>query len=250
MRWKHFIKNQSSFIYALIAVALFYLLWWMNTYLHQAFCVPVEWARILLVFSTSAFVLHFFKWIKPIELALWFLNGLFIWVCFYCAWFVIDGENWIMSLFYGFLPLIVPLCSIFILIYKSLQLSTYSARLMFYSGLIVPVIILLVNACLYMSAYHRINSGRMQHHYWEEKIVGMHFKYHTRMCLYDGWRPPMHEPMLVIFNRVFGDPLKKLSLYERIKFYKKEFPTQPIRVECTCSEIPDAKTYLKDAIFD
>lgn len=31
-----------------------------------------------------------------------------------------------------------------------------------------------------------------------ERMLGMHFKYHTELCLYDGWRPPLHDPLLVM----------------------------------------------------
>lgn len=247
---KKFLKKYSPLLYSLYNLSIFYFLWYLNTYKWQSFCVPVDWAQILLIACVSTYILHFYKWPKFLRVVIWFLNGCFIWVCFYCAWFVLDSDDALMSIFYLFLPIIGPMIPIFILKFNFSKIDDLLIKRSFYIGLIVPFVILLLNACLYLNAYHNIQNKRMQHGYWEEKIVGMHFKYHTRMCLFDGWRPPMHEPMLVVFNRIIGDPLVKHSLIDRINIYKKEFPNEPIRVKCTCSEIPNAKTYLNDPVFD
>lgn len=42
-------------------------------------------------------------------------------------------------------------------------------------------------------------SKQFESNYFTEMIIGMHFIYHTRMCYYDGWRPPFHEPLLNIY---------------------------------------------------
>jgi hypothetical protein len=66
-----------------------------------------------------------------------------------------------------------------------------------------------------------------------EKILGMHFIYHTEYCPYDGWRPPIHEPILVIgmwLNN--GDPLGGYGdLKTRLKLYKEFFPDKQYKFE-------------------
>lgn len=68
-----------------------------------------------------------------------------------------------------------------------------------------------------------------------EKILGMHFIYHTRYCEFDGWRPPKHEPIIVIGmwlnNRI--DPLN-VDLETRLKLYKTFFPDNKYKFDCSC----------------
>ncbi len=69
-----------------------------------------------------------------------------------------------------------------------------------------------------------------------EKILGMHFIYHTEFCEFDGWRPPKHEPLLIL-GRLFNynkDPLN-VSLEERIEIYRKVFPENKIKFDCSCA---------------
>lgn len=42
------------------------------------------------------------------------------------------------------------------------------------------------------------NYTQLERSFMTEKVLGMHFIYHTKFCEYDGWRPPKHEPILVI----------------------------------------------------
>ena len=66
------------------------------------------------------------------------------------------------------------------------------------------------------------------------KILGMHFIYHTRFCEFDGWRPPKHEPIMVIGmwlnNRL--DPLE-VDLKTRLELYKKFFPDKKYKFDCS-----------------
>ena len=89
----------------------------------------------------------------------------------------------------------------------------------------------------------------VEHTFMTEKIVGMHFKYHTRFCEYDGWRPPLHEPMLIVGLWLNGmnDPLE-MELKERLELYKKLFPNEPYKMNCSCA-MQESKTYHNDPLF-
>ena len=88
--------------------------------------------------------------------------------------------------------------------------------------------------------------------FFTEKILGMYFIYHTSFDIVDdGWRPPIHEPLLImgLFYTGYEDPLKKLSLKERAILYHKIFPENKIKQECSCGKVGD-KYYFTDEFFN
>ena len=75
--------------------------------------------------------------------------------------------------------------------------------------------------------------------YLTELILGAHWKYHTELCLYDGYRPPFHDPVLVIANKI----LYPYSLFRNypdlpstIELYKKIYPNNPTSFNCQCGK--------------
>ncbi len=99
-------------------------------------------------------------------------------------------------------------------------------------------------------------SVQVQPSYMTERMLGMHFKYHMALCTFDGWRPPMHDPFIVIavwLNYPFMDPSTAKEFREhlfipgngpflnmgpwdpqnRITVYKRVFPDRPIRQKCS-----------------
>ena len=73
--------------------------------------------------------------------------------------------------------------------------------------------------------------------YLTELILGAHWKYHTELCLYDGNRPPFHDPVLVVANKV----LYPFTLFRNypdlpatISLYKKIYPNNPTSFDCYC----------------
>lgn len=76
--------------------------------------------------------------------------------------------------------------------------------------------------------------------YLIELILGAHWKYHTVLCLYDGWRPPFHDPILSIPQLLIPFPkhfyYDKISLPERVKLYKKAFPENKRNFVCKCAK--------------
>jgi hypothetical protein len=83
-----------------------------------------------------------------------------------------------------------------------------------------------------------------------EKIIGMHFIYHTEICEYDGWRPPIHEPFLVLgmwWNSMEG-PLN-ISLKDRLELYRTIFPDNPVKFKCSCA-LQESTNYHKDVLWE
>jgi hypothetical protein len=83
-----------------------------------------------------------------------------------------------------------------------------------------------------------------------ERILGMHFKYHTRELIgIDGWRPPLHDPAMVIGLWSLGrqDPLP-LRLDERIALYRQVFPSRNPQADCVCA-LGDGEGYRGSAWF-
>jgi hypothetical protein len=75
--------------------------------------------------------------------------------------------------------------------------------------------------------------------YLTELILGAHWKYHTELCLYDGWRPPFHDPILVIANKIlfpFSMFDQKAGLPVKSQYYNKIYPDNPMEFDCKCAE--------------
>lgn len=70
--------------------------------------------------------------------------------------------------------------------------------------------------------------------YFTERIVGLHWRYHTEICLYDGWRPPLHDPFVVLFGPK-NDPLRAWDIPQRVALYRHLFSGLPIRPTCGCA---------------
>lgn len=82
--------------------------------------------------------------------------------------------------------------------------------------------------------------------YVAERMVGMHFRYHTRFEELDGWRPPLHDPFLDVCYRLrdFKDPLAKGSgEVNRVALYRLMFPSRPLKPDCVCAHSRDGESY-------
>ena len=67
----------------------------------------------------------------------------------------------------------------------------------YFAGIAVCVVFAIVSAILFSSAAKKVKNGEYDtKNPMTERILGMHFRYHTRICIYDGWRPPLHDPAM------------------------------------------------------
>ena len=104
-------------------------------------------------------------------------------------------------------------------------------------------------AIVSINEFEKSYFNQLDRNFMTEKILGMHFIYHTRLCIYDGWRPPRHEPILVIGMWLNGreDPLH-VDLEKRLELYKKFFPENQYKFECSCSN-ESSGTYNADPLW-
>ncbi|MBR3411856.1 MAG: hypothetical protein IKG81_04120 [Bacteroidales bacterium] len=81
-----------------------------------------------------------------------------------------------------------------------------------------------------------------------ERIAGVHFLYHTSYCLYDGWRPPLHDPAVVLGMRLNKgrDPLGGMELKDRVTLYRSMYPDCPVMAKCACCRESKRNGYFID----
>ncbi|MCU0431923.1 MAG: hypothetical protein MUC87_00550 [Bacteroidia bacterium] len=140
------------------------------------------------------------------------------------------------------LVVFIPHFFIIQLLWKNLGGSTTKAsRTLFLSAIILCTVAVIFigqeyrRAVLSIEKFKSGNYTVLEKTFMTEKILGMHFIYHTRYCEYDGWRPPRHEPILVIgmwLNNRY-DPLD-VDLKTRLELYKKFFPHNTYKFDCSC----------------
>jgi hypothetical protein len=125
----------------------------------------------------------------------------------------------------------------------------------FLSGCILCVVVATCFGLAYRFAINSIEKFKesdyaiLEKNFMTEKILGMHFIYHTRICEYDGWRPPKHDPALVIGMWLNGrkDPLN-VDLETRLGLYRKFFPGNRYKFDCSCG-IEYSSNYHNDELW-
>jgi hypothetical protein len=74
---------------------------------------------------------------------------------------------------------------------------------------------------------------------YAELILGAHWKYHTELCLYDGWRPPYHDPRVVVSKWLLYPSARfgpSLELEQQKVLYKTLFPDKETHFSCNCAK--------------
>ena len=175
-----------------------------------------------------------------------FIHGVSLCVFTYCVLFLEDfnlGGIILVALFGTGLLVFIPHFFIVQLIWKNLIATKSRATRLFFVLGIVPCLLFAAmvgreykSAVQHIQQFEASNYETLEQTFFTEKILGMHFIYHTRICEFDGWRPPKHEPLLVIGMWLNGreDPLD-VSLERRIELYKKFFPNNKIKFDCSCA---------------
>ena len=139
-----------------------------------------------------------------------FLLGIAACICLYCILFLhemnlfglfaVFGTLWALPLTY------VPHFFLLQILYTAFRISDLrSFRKFFYVGIGVYVSFAVVMALWFSAHYNTMrtaltsgNTSEIQRNYMTERMLGMHFKYHLSFCQYDGWRPPLHDPSVVV----------------------------------------------------
>jgi hypothetical protein len=224
----------------------------------QAFCIPTTWTIILLgiCFINTIFYPILLK--TKIAALTTFINGITLFIFIYCIIFLehINFLGLFMVIIGIGLVILIPPFFVIQLIYKNvINPIIPNARYYFLAATAVCIGAIMYIGQDYRKAIDSIekfeesNYTVLDKNFMTEKILGMHFIYHTRFCEYDGWRPPKHEPILVIGmwlnNRI--DPLN-VDLETRLALYKKFFPNNKYKFDCSCG-IMYSDTYHQDALW-
>lgn len=258
---------------------------WAN-HQYQVFCKPVAWATAVLVVAMVPVITYnlFRERITKGRSLVFFLFGIAACICVYCILFI--GLTNLIALPAGVLGKPIALLAylphflmIQILHHRSRTIER-SSRRSFLAG-----VALCVASSIFMTAWFRIEhraveaaiadpecySADIGPNYMTERMLGMHFKYHTALNLFDGWRPPLHDPFIVTaiwLNYPFmdsptarkfranllrgGGPFFRMgpwNLSNRIAVYKRVFPERPIRQECSCAK-DYSKMYFDDPLLE
>jgi hypothetical protein len=233
--------------------------------IYQAFCRPVTWAAVVLALTfCNTIVYPLFRERTILFYISGFISGIATGVFIYCIFFL-EHINFLALFLIPFFGLgliaFIPHFFTLQLVIKHLVKKDRLTRILFISGLAVFIAAGAGFGMLYkqslreMETFKKSNFTSLDKSFMNEKILGMYFKYHTEFCEYDGWRPPLHDPALVIGQWFNGreDPLSsipfhRLELAKRIPLYKACFPEEPVKLDCSCAS-QYSSTYHGDPLF-
>lgn len=261
-------------------IGLAVLAWVANTYWIQAFCQPVAWASGALIAGTTAFLV--WPWLARanagVRYGALFLQGLFFTICLYCTWFMGTGYLLLGLLFcWSGLPALAWLPVFFgVQVLRRVRGATVRGRwLAFGLGAfsLTPVLwwadvqyreMQTVLARMPLPERQDANAllRVLPRSYMVERVAGTAWRYHTEPeFIYDGWRPPLHDPLLVICLNLHGrggmnvssSPLTLADdvadnskfFYPRANFYHRLFPANPIKPDCVCAHNDDGEFFRR-----
>ena len=167
----------------------------------QVMCIPTLWALIVLCISFICTIFYpvLFARSKFVFL-ISFLCGISFCVFIYCILFLekMNFVGFAMIPFFGIgLLVYIPHYLAVQLFWKNV-LRPKSKKMRIYFGLGVALSLSLIpvagwkynNGLSSIQASEQSGFTVLERNFMTEKILGMHFIYHTRFCEFDGWRPP------------------------------------------------------------
>ena len=229
-----------------------------NIYM-QAFCIPTTWAIIFLSFCFLHTILYpVLLRYSSLHVLSGFISGISFCVFVYCIVFLehINLLGLLATLIVIGIITYIPHFFAFQLIWiHIINPISRTARNSFAAGILVCIIVAMFVGKMYSDAIAEVercqdsNFQILERTFMTEKILGMHFIYHTRICEYDGWRPPKHEPLLILgmWLNHRRDPMH-VDLDDRIELYKKFFPENKIKFNCSCA-VEYSNSYHGDEIW-
>ncbi|MBR1549072.1 MAG: hypothetical protein IJ634_00355 [Bacteroidales bacterium] len=147
----------------------------------------------------------------------------------------------------------VPLWFLFLLVWRNMVRPLFAAARWWYlAGVLVCVLFAIGCGKGYGSACKAYDEGRVPDgNPMTERIAGMKFLYHTEYCLYDGWRPPLHHPALVLGMRLNDNrhPRGGMHLENRVPLYRELYPDRPVVRRCACSLESKWNGYATDTLW-
>ena len=239
---QHFDKDWHAII-PVLNVILIALSIWLNINYNGGFCVFVPWAMAVQIICFVNMVT--FTWME--KTPLWWFNA------FLCG--ISTGVFLYWVIFSGIMVILFPvsILFIFLLVWRNVKNPVRKqSRPWYFAGITVCVVFAIVSAILFSTAAKKIKQGEYDtKNPMTERILGMHFRYHTRICIFDGWRPPLHDPAMVIGMRLTGDkdPLDGMSLETRLQLYHEVYPSLPVKNHCACSKESKEYGYFDDYLW-
>lgn len=238
--YRHFSKPKNL---TLLNGILITILITLNIYF-QAFCIPTTWSIIFLSICFLNTILYPILNSTKIIPLISFINGMTLFVFIYCVIFLGNMNSFGLVMIIVGLGLVffIPHFFIIQLLWKNLiKPSIKTTRYYFLFAIFLCIGIVLYighdykNAIKSIEKFKESSYTELDKNFMTEKILGMHFIYHTQFCVYDGWRPPKHEPILIIGMWLNNgvDPLN-VDLKTRLDLYKKFFPDNKFKFDCSC----------------
>lgn len=216
---------------------------WGNRISNAGFCMPVMWAAV--VQTVSFLNIITFTWLERIR-----LKGVNALLCG-----ISTGVYTYWCLFLGVWVLLMPVPVWFLLLLvwrNAVHPVSNGVRRWYVAGMLLCV--LFAAGC---GVAYRMSCRAYQENHvpdgnpMTERIAGMHFLYHTRICIYDGWRPPLHDPAMVLGKRLnLGfDPLCGMELEDRVALYHSMYPDRPVTAKCACCRESERNGYFSDPLW-
>lgn len=230
----------TSFLFEIIALLFLY---WCSLAV-TAFCNPTVWAAVIFIYCIVFYISTIFFDTNKIPAITGFSFGLLCTTFTYLLIFVLVGENGDVGLFilgFPFTLLVFHILSRTIT--KCFVKTSTLTKSCFFIPIIIGCAIAFVAGHEFKKAASTIEKTPVEQYetlpndFMTEHIVGMHFKYYTKTCIWDGWRPPVHEPLFVLglWMNKMKDPLQVASLRERVELYIKLYPNKPYKMKCSCN---------------
>jgi hypothetical protein len=284
-------KKHLSLVNLTCAVSIFSI-----NRLGQFFCVPVDWASVVLILFTLSMILYSYveedNW-KHYLLS--FMHGIGFLVCIYCIIFYFKDSLVVavLSFFASFVAFLPSFIISFIVLKlmkrananKSLKAAIIPALFLFLTVLlpyfwliqislrwivstswhkvtsITAIVMMLTISMFFVKAYKNVLDSRGEvlnqdtqivsmlqanffDNYMLERAIGWGLVYHLETCIYDGWRPPMHDPLLVFSEWVWrqGEPITH-NFYEKKMLYEKFYPHVSYKKKCSCA-LEESESYF------
>jgi hypothetical protein len=249
-------RNTSIFHALILALGIFF------NYRMQVFCVPTWMATIIIFLVFANLILYpILPKQKFVQITSGFVAGVSLLFCVYCIIFLAEynllGIFGVIFLGIGLLVYIPHYFLIVLIRNFWFKPTSIEAKKSFVIALVCCLPIVLGIGISYQAelknfeAHKSTNYENLEKGFFTEKILGMHFIYHTKSCIFDGWRPPKHDPLLVfgMWLTKDSDPLSNLSLEERVELYKKTYPDKLVKMDYSCGCVGHEE-YMTDELWE
>lgn len=247
-RIRNFIHRRKNTLWYIVLPVLNLLLAalsiWGNSVTNAGFCRPVVWAAVVQAVSFVNIIT--FIWLERSRLRN--LNALLCGIStgVYTYWCLFLG-GWVILM-----P--VPVWFLLLLLWRNLiKPAAKGIRLYYVVGMLLCLLFAVGCGVAYRASCEAYDKGQVPNgNPMTERIAGMHFLYHTSFCIYDGWRPPLHDPAMVLGMRLNGsrDPLCSMSLQDRVSLYHSMYPDRPVKARCACCKESELNGYFTDTLWE